>query len=52
MKNLKELTREELEEVLLWQNFIGDLEVMNTMKNPKVFYTVMNKIEKANGIKL
>lgn len=49
---LKELSREELETVLLSSNFIGDFDSMNAMKNPKVLYTVLNKIQKHNGIKL
>lgn len=52
MKNLKELTREELERFLLNEGFVGDLDLMNTMRSPKVFYTVMNDLQKTNGVKL
>jgi hypothetical protein len=52
MKDLKQLTREELEEVLLNKNFIGDFESISSMMNPKVLYTVLNKIQKVNNIKL
>lgn len=52
MKDLKQLTRSELEEVLLNPNFIGDFESISTMMNPKVLYTVLNKIQKYNKIKL
>jgi hypothetical protein len=53
MNDLKELTREELERVLLDEQFIGDWEMMSAIKgNPKVMYTVLNKIQKINKIKL
>jgi hypothetical protein len=52
MKNLKELSREELEKVLLNKNFIGEFESISSMMNPRVLYTVLNKIEKVNNIKL
>lgn len=53
MNDLKELTRQELEEVLLDEQFIGDWETITTIKgNPKVMYTVLNKIQKINKIKL
>ena len=52
MKNLRELSRVELEKVLLNPNFIGEIESISTMMNPKVLYTVLNKIQKVNKIKL
>ena len=52
MRDLKQLTREELEEVLLNKNFIGDFESISSMMNAKVLYTVLNKIQKVNNIKL
>lgn len=49
MKDLKELSREELELILLDGKFVDfGLEV----GNPKVFYTILNRIEKINKIKL
>ncbi len=52
MKNLRKLSRVELEKVLLNPNFIGEIESISTMMNPKVLYTVLNKIQKVNKIKL
>jgi hypothetical protein len=52
MKNLRQLSRVELEKVLLNPNFIGEIEVISTMMNPRVLYTVLNKIQKVNKIKL
>jgi hypothetical protein len=52
MSKLKELTREELESVLLNESFIGDYEIISKMGNPKVLYTVLNKIQRYNNIKL
>ena len=52
MKNLRQLSRVELEKVLLNPNFIGEIESISTMMNPKVLYTVLNKIQKVNKIKL
>jgi len=48
----RELKRSELEKVLLNPNFIGDIESISSMMNPKVLYTVLNKIQKVNNIKL
>lgn len=52
MRDLKELTRNELEEVLLNTTYTNDLDVANTMMNPRNRYTVLSKIEKYNKIKL
>jgi hypothetical protein len=52
MKNLRQLSRVELEKVLLNPNFIGEIESISTMMNPRVLYTVLNKIQKVNKIKL
>ena len=52
MKNLRQLSRVELEKVLLNPNFIGEIESLSTMMNPRVLYTVLNKIQKVNKIKL
>jgi len=49
---LKELTRQELEEVLLNVTFTNDLDVINTMMNPRNRYTVLGKIQKYNNVKL
>ena len=51
-RNKKEISRGELERVLLNPNFIGDMESISSMMNPRVLYTVLNKIERFNGIKL
>jgi len=48
----KEISRGELEKILLNPNFIGDMESISSMMNPRVLYTVLNKIERYNGIKL
>ena len=50
--NKKEISRGELEKILLNPNFIGDMESISSMMNPRVLYTVLNKIERYNGIKL
>ena len=53
MKNSKrQLSRSELEKVLLNTNFIGDIESISSMMNPKVLYTVLTKIQNVNKIKL
>jgi hypothetical protein len=52
MRDLKELTRSELEEVLLNTTYTNDLDLANTMMNPRNRYTVLSKIEKYNKIKL
>ena len=52
MKNLRQLSRVELEKVLLNPNFIGEIESISTMMNPRVLYTVLNKIKKVNKINL
>lgn len=51
-RNKKEISRSELEKILLNPNFIGDMESISSMMNPRVLYTVLNKIERYNGIKL
>jgi len=48
----KVISRGELERILLNPNFIGDMESISSMMNPRVLYTVLNKIERFNGIKL
>ena len=55
MRNtFKELTREELEDVLLQCTYIepNDMETMGWVKRPKNMYTVMSGIQKENKIKL
>ena len=53
MKIIKrQLSRNELETVLLNPNFIGDFESISRIMNPKDLYTVLNKIQNTNKIKL
>lgn len=55
MRNTKrELSREELESVLLSTTFIeaGDIELMGWVRNPRNMYTAMSGIQKMNNIKL
>ena len=48
-ETLREISREELETILLDGKFINvGLEAIN----PKVFYTILGKIQKINKIKL
>jgi hypothetical protein len=49
---MKEISRSELEKVLLNKNFIGDFELMSSMMNPKIMYSVLNEIQTVNNIKL
>ena len=51
---LKELTREELETLLLNSTFIeaGDLETAGWVRNPRNMYTAMCGIEKQLKVKL
>ena len=54
MTNLKELTREELEEVLLQCTYIepNDMETAGWVRNPRNMYTAMCGIQKVNNVKL
>jgi hypothetical protein len=55
MRNtLKELTREELETLLLNSTFIeaGDLETAGWVRNPRNMYTAMCGIQKQLKVKL
>lgn len=53
MKTIKrQLSRNELEKVLLNPSFIGDFDSISRIMNPKVLYTVLNKIQNVNRIKL
>ncbi len=55
MRNTKrELSREELESVLLSTTFIeaGNIELMGWVRNPRNMYTAMSGIQKRNNIKL
>ena len=51
---LKELSREELEDILLRGTFIeaGDMETMGVMRNPRNMYTWLTLSEKNCNIKL
>ena len=55
MRNtLKELTREQLETLLLNSTFIeaDDIEASCWVRNPRNMYTVMCGIQKVNNVKL